>query len=853
MFIYKNKKSTRISLCLLFVGFLSLGTLNSSSTIENTVDVKTKKIGSIELDGNKIVSSTMIRRALPFHEGSPFTEDKATAAIKILDATEYFENINILEAPSPKEADAVDLLIKVKEKYLLAGYEITGNQKISTKKLAENSGLKNLKAVSLHDIKNVKNGFLKEYRKANYLAADVDIVASISNDDSNRIFLHLDCKEGAKLKLKKVHLAGCNSILKSVLAEKLFTKEDWAFAGISGIAGVYSPEFLEFDKSIIQKYYMDQGYYNAKVTDVKVDQNAETNELTVTFNIHEGKQHKVRFIDVSKDDTFSEDELKSVVLLNRNEPFSAEKMVKSMERIKSLFGSRGYVFANVYPDIKPVMVDGQEFVDVEFKIEKDKIFNINNIRISGNKTTRDYVIRRELSIVDGSPANKVAMDQSLERVEALGYFDRNLDWKITKVSDDAIDLDLNLTEIRTGSGHLGASIGTDRGASSHSIKFDGEIRKRNFAGLGWDIGAGLMFGANKLHKLSLDFRNPMIFNTNLFFGTSFAVNRVEYVELSKSFGGQSPIETSAALSSRIGCYLLPQTARLALALDFGFETLDFEQVTQKKLLTSAEKLENDALLASKAADITKNPQLANYFKAMANDRLKNGSMNWFGASLSKDCLNHPLYPTRGWRCDLSSKFILPFLNYNFSMFKSELTARYYTPVIGRDRLVFSSTARLGFTTNLGNNKPIPFKELYLAGGPETLRGFRWGEAGPTYRKLKTPLGGKKQFLASMELITPMVFGESGMDTPRAYMFYDVGAAWDTPIAYDVENGVKKRLIPERDILKNDLNLRHTVGFGLKMTTPQPIRVEWGYKLDRHRRSKERPSEWHLSMNMPFDM
>jgi outer membrane protein insertion porin family len=181
-----------------------------------------------------------------------------------------------------------------------------------------------------------------------------------------------------------------------------------------------------------------------------------------------------------------------------------------------------------------------------------------------------------------------------------------------------------------------------------------------------------------------------------------------------------------------------------------------------------------------------------------------------------------------------------------------LAGRYFVPVIGKDRLVFSAMAKFGVVYQLDRKLPIPFKELYLTGGQDSLRGFKWGEAGPEYRKFNTPLGGKKELLMQFELITPASFNTSDVNTPRAYLFYDIGVAWDTPIAFDDLTNKPFITNPARDIVKNTFRPRHTVGFGFRMTSPQPVRVEWGYKLDRLYHSKERPSEWLLSMNMPFD-
>ena len=70
----------------------------------------------------------------------------------------------------------------------------------------------------------------------------------------------------------------------------------------------------------------------------------------------------------------------------------------------------------------------------------------------GNCKTRDYVIRRALALCEGQLLSTPAMEQSKSRVESLGYFDQQngVEWKITKVGENLVDLDLLLKEIKTG-------------------------------------------------------------------------------------------------------------------------------------------------------------------------------------------------------------------------------------------------------------------------------------------------------------------------------------------------------------------------------------------------------------------
>ena len=169
-----------------------------------------RRIGSIIIDEGSLVSVNMVRAALAFHEGAVFSEEAVTQTVKNLEASGYFKNVKIFKREV--SASKVDILIQLEEKSLLVGYEFSGNTQISAKKLAETIGLKNAKTVSLHDIRHFKNCILNEYRRLNYLNAGVEIISSVSKDSPKKVYLRIECNEGAKVVLKDVKFLGCQNV-----------------------------------------------------------------------------------------------------------------------------------------------------------------------------------------------------------------------------------------------------------------------------------------------------------------------------------------------------------------------------------------------------------------------------------------------------------------------------------------------------------------------------------------------------------------------------------------------------------------------------------------------------------------
>ena len=78
---------------------------------------------------------------------------------------------------------------------------------------------------------------------------------------------------------------------------------------------------------------------------------------------------------------------------------------------------------------------------------------------------------------------------------------------------------------------------------------------------------------------------------------------------------------------------------------------------------------------------------------------------------------------------------------------------------------------------------------------------------------------------------------------KGAFFYDGGAGWNTP-GFDDFTDSQKLLV-----LNNNFDYRHAIGFGIRMLEPQPLKVDWGLKLDR--RTGEPHMEAHFSTYREF--
>ena len=91
-----------------------------------------------------------------------------------------------------------------------------------------------------------------------------------------------------------------------------------------------------------------------------------------------------------------------------------------MENLRKLYGEFGYI--DFVPEPVPTM-PGTDKIDLTFNVDEGKQFFVRRIDFSGNTTTRDKVIRREMLLDEGDIFNTRLWDLSILRLNQLGYFE----------------------------------------------------------------------------------------------------------------------------------------------------------------------------------------------------------------------------------------------------------------------------------------------------------------------------------------------------------------------------------------------------------------------------------------------
>jgi outer membrane protein insertion porin family len=160
--------------------------------------------------------------------------------------------------------------------------------------------------------------------------------------------------------------------------------------------GPFSESVLKTDIENILDLYKNQAYIHARVDSVSMKSDTLRQEVEVRMFISEGKPSVVRQIELDGCRNIKSDELLAVMQLHKGALFVPSILEEDIQTILQHYENKGYPLAKV--TIQNIsFADSMEemSVRVQMHIDESKALHIVEMRIEGNRTTKEYVIMRE--------------------------------------------------------------------------------------------------------------------------------------------------------------------------------------------------------------------------------------------------------------------------------------------------------------------------------------------------------------------------------------------------------------------------------------------------------------------------
>lgn len=767
-------------------------------------------IRKIEITGQRKIEKDAIEVRLKSKVGEAFSTAKIREDIQSIFKSGFFYDIQVERSVSGNQ---IDLTYKVIEKPVVGEIVFEGNSEIKSDELLDGSGLKTYEILNMTKLRDGIEKMQKLYEDKGYFLAKIEMkIEDLKKDESVKVTFNVT--ENDKVKVKKITFLGNRKLKDGFLKSRMVTTEGGFFSALSG-SGAYKQDAFDRDSQMLRYLYFNEGYVQVKIDRPEVYVTPDKKSIYITFKIEEGEQYDVGEIDFSGDLLFPRDELSESIEINKRKVFSYEVLQKDLSELQAKYGDLGYAFANVIPRTRTN--EKERKVDITFEFDKGNKVYFGSINVVGNSKTRDKVVRRELKIREGELYNETRRRKSLENIQRLGFFeDVNFKTSTPPEKPDQLNIDIVVKERNTGSIQLGAGYGSVTG-----FTLQGSVNQSNFLGKGQKLGAGLNVSSDGSYY-NLNFTEPYFEDTEWSLGADVyqsISNRYDYNE--KKLGG----------SFRLGH---PLGEDLSASLRFKLDTTVLDPVLER---------------GNVVTDFTLFPL-----------NTASGETRSLTGIIEFDERNDRFSPTKGIYASASLEYAG--LGGQLSYSKGNGTFRYFKKlfwdVVWRNNLSYS------FIVGHNDQDP-PFNELYLLGGPYSLRGYRFFRVGRTAfsrtlynrsdivdrfpnqeerrRYATRPFGGQQQMLYQMEFEFPLI-AEAGI---KGVTFYDMGQAGDP------ETGIRQFDNPN---YKDDNALRadylySDVGFGFRWFSPiGPLRFEWGFPLKKVDTSPD-SMVFEFSIGSPF--
>ncbi|HDM8153433.1 TPA: outer membrane protein assembly factor BamA [Vibrio harveyi] len=728
-----------------------LATSVSANGAENFV------VKDIEIDGLQRVALGAALLKMPVRVGDTVDQGDVAEIIRALYASGNFEDVKVLR-------DGDVLVVQVKERPTIASISFSGNKAIKDEQLQENlnaSGVREGEALDRTTLSNIEKGLEDFYYSVGKYNATVKAV--VTPLPRNRSDLKFVFTEGVSAKIQQINFIGNEVFSDEELLSRFNLNVDvpwWNFLADEK----YQKQVLAGDIEALKSYYLDRGYLKFNVDSTQVAISPDKKGVYITLGLEEGDVYTVKDVKFRGNLIGEEAEFEKLVPFEDNETYNGSRVTSMEEGIKRVLGESGYAYPQV--NTIPEFDDEKKQVSLIVNVDPGNRIYVRDIRFTGNNSTKDEVLRREMRQMEGSWLNSKSIETGKTRLNRLGYFE-NVEVQTVRVpgSDDQVDLVYTVKEANSGSVNFGVGYGTESGVS-----FQVGLQQDNFIGSGNRVGINAMM--NDYQKnVSLDYRDP-------------------YWNLDGvSLGGKIFYDEFEASEAGIVDYT-NQSYGASLTWGFPFDELNrFEFGV--------------GYTHNKIGNLSPYLQVEQFLQAQADNIDSSGALNTndfdFNISWTRNNLNRGYFPTAGNHQRAFYKMTVPGSDVQY--FKMQYDVRQYVPLTKKHEFTLLFRGRLGYGNGYGqtdgNDNLFPFYENYYAGGFTTLRGFGSNSVGPkaVYRDYSgsnngadtatdDSVGGNAVALASIELIVPTPFASDEVRNQiRTSIFFDMASVWDTEFDY----------------------------------------------------------------------
>jgi outer membrane protein insertion porin family len=598
----------------------------------------------------------------------------------------------------------------------------------------------------------------------------------------------------------------------------------------------------------IRAFYEEEGFWLSQI--VPVINVINQDEVSLTYQITEGSKVRIKKIDIDGNKVFSDSKIKKQMdtkewwlfsFITSSGYFQKERMDMDIEKIRDFYLNNGYIKITI-GEPKINLTNDKKGMNITIPISEGEQYKVSSISLSGNKVFNEDILRKRIKMAINSPFSKEILRKDIvslsEQYTENGYAmvsvspeifpdDATKTLKLVLKIDEGEKYSIGRIEIigntKTRDKVIRREIRLDEGDTFNSALIKRSYERIN--NLNYFETVELIPKPQPEQKV-VDIDVKVKERPTGFFSIGGGYSSVEkfiaMAELSQGnlFGRGQYIKLRAELGGRTTYYDIsfrdPWFLDKPLTFSTNIYKISRNYIDYDKNATGFGISFGKRFSEYWAGDISYNferakiSNISDDASSIVKEQEGTRTTSSITPSITRDSRDNFLDPSRGSRNSLYVTYAGLGGTNNFV--KGEVDSAWYYP-IGSTTVMLRG--RFGYARGLGG-KELPLYERFYVGGIYTVRGLGYGEAGPREKTESTDtskqgelIGGTEELIFNIEYIFPLV---SDIRL-KGVAFIDAGNAYDKMHDFG--------------------KLRYTTGLGVRWISPMgPIRLEWGYNLDK---------------------
>jgi len=284
----------------------------------------------------------------------------------------------------------------------------------------------------------------------------------------------------------------------------------------------YSQDIVRTSISELLRRYHDEGFFSASVDSISTRASNDSSEIDIVLHIHEGEQTDLGEIQITGNHVLSAEEILSKFETKKGRPLHQLDLENDIDALLKRYDQIGHPFAKVEVEsLSTYETSGQKNLRVKLNLLEGATTTIEEVKIEGNKDTRDYVVLRELRLRPGEVYNSEKVQAIRQRLERLNLFSSVSDPELYMTSKGGgLLIKVQEGNSNTFDGILGY---IPKGGADQSGYFTGfvNVNLGNLFGTGRRLGVRWQSENQGTQEVELHYREPWVLGSPVNIGIGF--------------------------------------------------------------------------------------------------------------------------------------------------------------------------------------------------------------------------------------------------------------------------------------------------------------------------------------------